>query len=367
MARYNKLILQWLSKLQRTISLSTAEAEYYAASKTAIEVIYLGNLLENMGVPQDPDSPVYEDNTACIEWGNHVIGGRERAKHIDLHKHFAHETIQNRQMCLIKVDTCKQLASLFTKALPHAQFLACIPRVQSRAAGGHINTTSAGPSDSGGGAVQLVLLDSDPKGESRRPFGGVFASKSVGRPEPTSAGVGASESGRPQAGDMHTSESSGGVPSLLRQLASRGLRVLEPLRPSLNRRNSALCLTLYIRGRADQNDLPLSILIRCCTRMMMSPAGRPGRALEQTAVHDIMERRQPGRVTHIWRPDASRRPGVGDEQRRHGTGPPSAADMMRPAPSGSVLISDLQAGPFSAGAACGSVLQCCSSAQPLPT
>ncbi len=74
--------------MQETISLSTAEAEYYATSKMAIEVIYLWNLLENMGFPQAPDIPVYEDNTACIEWGNHVIGGRERAKHIDLRKHF---------------------------------------------------------------------------------------------------------------------------------------------------------------------------------------------------------------------------------------------------------------------------------------
>ncbi len=32
----------------------------------AIEVIYLRNLIENMGFPQDPD--------VCIEWGNDVIG-----------------------------------------------------------------------------------------------------------------------------------------------------------------------------------------------------------------------------------------------------------------------------------------------------
>ena len=67
MARSNKCIMHWRSKLQKTISLSTAEAEYYAASETAIEGIYLRNLLENMGFPQGPDTPVYEDNTACIE------------------------------------------------------------------------------------------------------------------------------------------------------------------------------------------------------------------------------------------------------------------------------------------------------------
>ena len=98
MARYNKSIVYWRSKMQKTVSLSMAEAENYAASEMAIEILYLRNLLANMGFPEHPDTPVYEDNTACIEWGNHVIGGRERAKHIDIRKHFAHEVIQNREM-----------------------------------------------------------------------------------------------------------------------------------------------------------------------------------------------------------------------------------------------------------------------------
>ena len=44
--------------------------------------------------------PIYEDNATCIEWGNNVIGGRERAKHIDIRKHFAHEGIQIGEMRL---------------------------------------------------------------------------------------------------------------------------------------------------------------------------------------------------------------------------------------------------------------------------
>ena len=62
-------------------------------------------------------TPIYEDNTACIEWGNNVIGGRERAKHIDIRKHFAHEVIQNGEMRLIKVATKYQLADILTKVL----------------------------------------------------------------------------------------------------------------------------------------------------------------------------------------------------------------------------------------------------------
>jgi hypothetical protein len=39
----------------------------------AIEMIYLRlrNLLDNMGLPQELNTSVYEVNTICIEWGNH--------------------------------------------------------------------------------------------------------------------------------------------------------------------------------------------------------------------------------------------------------------------------------------------------------
>ena len=119
----------WRSKLQKTISLSTAEAKYYAVSEIAIEIIYLRNLLHNMGFPQGDDtlvSPVYEVSTACIQRGNHIIGGRERAKHIDIRKHFAHEEIQNRHMRLIRVLTTDQLADIFTKALTMIYFERCV-------------------------------------------------------------------------------------------------------------------------------------------------------------------------------------------------------------------------------------------------
>ena len=63
-------------------SLSMAEAEYYSASTAGTEILYLRALLERLGIAQKESTPVYEDNTACIEWGNNVICGRERAKQL---------------------------------------------------------------------------------------------------------------------------------------------------------------------------------------------------------------------------------------------------------------------------------------------
>jgi hypothetical protein len=123
---YNRSPILWRSKMQKTTALSTAEAEYYSASTAATEVLYLRNLLDSMGFAQTSPTPVYEDNTACIEWGNNVIGGRERAKHIDIRKHFAHEVIQNGHMKLIRVATSQQLADILTKPLHFPLWQACV-------------------------------------------------------------------------------------------------------------------------------------------------------------------------------------------------------------------------------------------------
>ncbi len=83
-----------------------------------------------MGLPQareeDTLAPVYEDNTACIEWGNHVIGGRERAKHVVIHNHFAREVIQNHHIRHFRVPTGEQLTDIFTEAIPFPQFERCL-------------------------------------------------------------------------------------------------------------------------------------------------------------------------------------------------------------------------------------------------
>jgi hypothetical protein len=102
---YNKSPISWQSMMHKTTALSTVEAEYYSASTAALEVLYLRYLLERLDFAQQKPTPVYEDNSACIEWGNNVIGERERAKHIDIQKHFAHEVIQNGEMRIIKVPT----------------------------------------------------------------------------------------------------------------------------------------------------------------------------------------------------------------------------------------------------------------------
>ena len=90
-----------------------------------------------MGFEPKSPTPVYEDKTACFVWTNNVIGGQERAKHIDIRKHFAHEAAQLGHLRLSRVSTANRLADAFTKSLQPKQHAACVARLLSRTRKGH--------------------------------------------------------------------------------------------------------------------------------------------------------------------------------------------------------------------------------------
>jgi hypothetical protein len=124
-------------------------------------VLYLSKLLDQLGFTQSP-TPVYEDNTACIEWGNNKIGRREHAKHIGIRKHFPHKVIQNGEMLLVLVPTSFHLADILSKGLHYPQWQAC--RSVSRASSAR---RSNPPCSQEGMDCQGLQV------ESRRPLRGV--------------------------------------------------------------------------------------------------------------------------------------------------------------------------------------------------
>jgi hypothetical protein len=60
-------LLHWMSKKQGCVALSTAEAEYVAASSCAQDVILLRDVLCDLNYQQSEPTVVFEDNTAAIK------------------------------------------------------------------------------------------------------------------------------------------------------------------------------------------------------------------------------------------------------------------------------------------------------------
>jgi hypothetical protein len=105
------------------VALSTAEAEFIAASSMVQEVIYTRRLLENLGFPQSNSTQIFVDNITCIKWSGGAVGGSDRAEHIDLLEHSVHEAQSNKALQLEPVDSADNAANLLAKPLLKAVFL----------------------------------------------------------------------------------------------------------------------------------------------------------------------------------------------------------------------------------------------------
>ena len=56
----------WKSVKQKSVSLSTAESEWYAASEAGKELLYLRVIMREFGIPQTGPSHLFEDSRAVI-------------------------------------------------------------------------------------------------------------------------------------------------------------------------------------------------------------------------------------------------------------------------------------------------------------
>ena len=108
----------WSVKVAKTVSLSTAEAEYVQACEAAKTNTWLRAMLSDILSPAEtPPTIVYEDNTACIRIAQNAGVFHKRTKHINLRYHYVREEIAALQLVLKQVPTEFQLADFLTKPL----------------------------------------------------------------------------------------------------------------------------------------------------------------------------------------------------------------------------------------------------------
>ena len=111
----------WACKRQPVTSLSSTEAEYYAASSCGAEVLYVRHLLHDLGCSQHFPTPLLVDNSACVSLGQNP-GTCKRARHIDRRIHFLSDYQEMGEIKLHFVSTKDNVADLFTKPLEKALF-----------------------------------------------------------------------------------------------------------------------------------------------------------------------------------------------------------------------------------------------------
>jgi len=118
--RFNGDVMNWLSKKQTSVAMSTAEAEYIAAGEAVKELLWYRSWISEV-FHESPIGIVHCDNTAAISLtDNDTI--HDRSKHIRLRYHFIRDEISKKHISIRWIKTIKQQADILTKPLEGAQF-----------------------------------------------------------------------------------------------------------------------------------------------------------------------------------------------------------------------------------------------------
>lgn len=115
-AKINGDAISWSSKKQRVVALSTCEAELYAEGAAVQEVLWLRDLLAELGLQVQFGSVVHGDNQSTIAVSQNGVKS-ERTKHVDVKYHFITQTVEDGAVRLKWIPTAEQQADIFTKAL----------------------------------------------------------------------------------------------------------------------------------------------------------------------------------------------------------------------------------------------------------
>jgi hypothetical protein len=109
------------ASLEKTLSLSTAEAEYKATSKAAQYLVGIRQLMEEIGFPQTGPSTIYNDNAAAVIMVRQNYSS-SATRHIKLKFHYIREKVSDGEIEVKFCPTTRMIADIMTKSLDRVKF-----------------------------------------------------------------------------------------------------------------------------------------------------------------------------------------------------------------------------------------------------
>ena len=121
---YGKCLISWNSSKQKTISLSSTEAEYIGLSNAAKEGLWLKNILIELG-RSPKQTIIFCDNKSSICLAKNPEQ-HAKSKQLDIRYHFIREKIDNGEFSVDHIASEDMVADILTKGLPKIKHYKCI-------------------------------------------------------------------------------------------------------------------------------------------------------------------------------------------------------------------------------------------------
>jgi hypothetical protein len=108
--------ISWQSKKQKTVALSTVEAEYMATTQATKEAIWWRSYLAGLGHDMTRPTVLLSDSQGSIALAKNP-DHHARTKHIDVQHHFIRQHVAQRTIDLQFIGTTDMAADILTKSL----------------------------------------------------------------------------------------------------------------------------------------------------------------------------------------------------------------------------------------------------------
>lgn len=122
-------LVSWRCKKQTTISASSAEVEYRALGFTVGELQWLSYLLVDFGVQVSTPISLFCDNLVALHITKNLVF-HEHTKHLEIDCHIVCNQFLDGFILPTHISSSRQLANLFTKALPLAHFCLLLSKMR---------------------------------------------------------------------------------------------------------------------------------------------------------------------------------------------------------------------------------------------
>eukprot|EP00253_Pinus_taeda_P005034 PITA_05034 len=107
--------VNWVSKIQSVVALSTTEAEYVAATEASKEMIWLQRFMGELGKEHDKGT-LYSDSQSAIHLAKNSTF-HSRTKHIQLKYHFMRSVLEDGELKLEKIHTSQNPVDMLTNVV----------------------------------------------------------------------------------------------------------------------------------------------------------------------------------------------------------------------------------------------------------
>ena len=113
-------LVSWRSKKQDVVSKSSVKAEYRAMAQSVQEIVWIHQLMKEVGLATSLPAKLWCDNKAALHIASNSVF-HERTKHIEIDCHFIRDKIKENFIFTGHVRSSDQLGDLLTKALTGAR------------------------------------------------------------------------------------------------------------------------------------------------------------------------------------------------------------------------------------------------------